>query len=207
MGRFSILLSGHLTPTARLRAQLQNTPCIAADGGMRHAASLGIRPELWVGDFDSTPLELLHDFAEVPRLEFPAAKDQTDGELAINAALERGATELLLVGALGGQTDHTLAHLTLAVRLARSGTKVILTSGLEEAHPVIPGRLRPGLPPRTKFSLLPLSNLDGLTLRGAEWPLERVSVELGNSLTLSNVVREGLEVELVSGYGVLIAQV
>ena len=202
-----MLLSGDLFPTPRLLEQIQSTRCIAADGGMIHAVALGILPELWIGDFDSTSPELLERFAQVHRLEYPVAKDQTDGELAIEAALERGATELLLVGALGGQTDHALAHLTLAIQLARKGIKVVLTSGLEEAYPLIVGRLSLELPPQTKFSILPLSDLENLTVRGAEWPLGDARVELGSSRTLSNVALGELEIELGSGYGVVVVQV
>jgi thiamine pyrophosphokinase len=84
--------------------------------------------------------------------------------------------------------------------------KVILTSGLEEAHPLITGRLRLELPPQTKFSILPLSDLENLTVRGAEWPLEGARVKLGSSRTLSNVALGELEIELGSGYGVVIMQ-
>mgnify|MGYP001184054706 CR=1 FL=1 len=85
---FLILLGGELSPGPRLAAQIEGARVIAADGGMRHAATLGLVPELWVGDFDSSDTALKARFSGVERVEHPVAKDMTDGELAIEAALD-----------------------------------------------------------------------------------------------------------------------
>ena len=55
MSTFVILLGGDLVVTERLRQQIAGARILAADGGIRHAAALGVDPELWLGDFDSTP--------------------------------------------------------------------------------------------------------------------------------------------------------
>ncbi len=205
MSTFTILLGGHLSPTHRLRAQVAGSRVIAADGGMTHAQPLGLEAELWVGDFDSASQALQQAYAHVPREEHPVGKDMTDGELAIEAALARGATRLVLAGAMGGQTDQTLAHLLLGVRLAQRGVPTLLSSGSEEAHPLLPGRLELDLPYQTKLSLLPLGGFTGLSIRGVRWPLQGAEVPLGSTRTLSNLALERVEVELEAGYGVVIA--
>jgi thiamine pyrophosphokinase len=205
MSRFCILLGGPVTVTPRLRRQIGGCRCIAADGGMVHAQPLGLAVELWVGDFDSADRELENRYQHVERQSFPVAKDMTDGDLAAKAAIARGATSLVLVGAMGGQTDHAFAHLTLALRLSRSGCATMLTSGAEEAHPLLPGKLSLSLPPGSRLSLLPLTELGGLSLRGTRWPLDDIDVELGSTLTLSNSVLGPVEVSLASGYGIVIA--
>lgn len=205
MHPFTILLGGSAIPTQRLKAQVAGSRVIAADGGMVHAGPLGLEPELWVGDFDSASAELQQTFAYIPREEHPVAKDFTDGELAIEAALSRGANRLILVGAMGGQTDQTLAHLLLGVRLVGQGVPTLLSSGLEEAYPLLPGTLQLDLPRHSKLSLLPLGGFIGLSLRGVRWPLEKAKVPLGSTRTLSNLALGRVEIELEAGYGVVIA--
>jgi thiamine pyrophosphokinase len=89
---------------------------VAADGGARLAVPLGVAPDLWVGDADSiSPSELDELIASGVSIErSPTDKDESDGELAIRAALGRGATRITVVGALGGpRLDHTLANVAL----------------------------------------------------------------------------------------------
>ena len=206
--RFAILLDGELAPTPRLARQIKGARVIAADGGMRLAAALGLEPELWVGDFDSTPRSLLKAHARVPRQDHPARKSVSDGELAIEQALAAGARSLVLCGALGGgRTDHALFHIMLAVRLAaQKGVEMLLTSGREEAMPLLPGAtLEPGLPAGTLFSVIPFSPLSGLSIENADWPLDRIEVAMGGSHTLSNRAGDGLAIALGQGTAVMVA--
>jgi len=205
MSTFSILLGGDLIRTPRLERQLAGTRVVAADAGIGHARMLGLMPELWVGDFDSVPANLPDDLAAVPREVFPAEKDKTDGELAVAAALERGATSLILAGAFGGKrADHAFLHLALSLRLAEAGTGVLLTSGAQEGVPLLPGKAGFDYADGTLFSVLGFSDLSGLTVSGAKWPLDHVEVAFGSSLTISNEVKSnksGGRLEIALGHG------
>ena len=206
MGTFTILLGGELIRTPRLERQIEGSRVIAADAGIGHARLLGLVPELWVGDFDSVPRDLPEELAAVPKTIFPAEKDKTDGELAIAEALDRGATSLILAGAFGGKrADHAFLHLALAVRLAEAGTTVMLTSGAQEGVPVLPGGAEFDYADGTLFSVLGFSELSGLTVTGAKWPLDRVEVAFGSSLTISNEVRGRLGIALERGRALLLA--
>jgi thiamine pyrophosphokinase len=206
MSRFVILLGGDLIRTPRVDRAVAGARVIAADGGMRHAALLGVVPELWTGDFDSVPDGLAAEWPDVPREVFPSAKDKSDGELAVAAALARGATSLVLAGAFGGaRADHAFLHLALAIRLAEEGVPTSLTDGAQEGWPLLDGEAGFDYAPGTLFSVVGFSELSGLSVEGARWPLYRVTVPLGSSWTLSNEVADGLRVILENGRAMLIA--
>ena len=89
---------------------------IAADGGARHAASLDLPLAAWVGDGDSLGEAGIADLraAGVPVRQVAAAKDESDTELAVRMAIERGATRIVVLGGLGGaRLDHALANVGL----------------------------------------------------------------------------------------------
>ncbi len=205
MTRFTILLGGELIPTPRLTAQVAGSLVIAADAGIRHAQALGLVPELWVGDFDSVPDELPSELASVERLTFPHDKAKTDGELAVDEALARGADDLILVGAFGGpRLDHAFLHLTLAVRLMEAGTPVLLSSGAQEGVPLKSDQSF-DYAPGTVFSIIAFEDLSGLTVTGARWPLDNFSMPFGSSRTISNEVSGALRITLGSGRAMLVA--
>ncbi|MBZ9713148.1 thiamine diphosphokinase [Deinococcus multiflagellatus] len=181
-----ILVGGRVVDTPTLRALPAPALVVAADGGARHAATLGLNVDLWVGDFDSSAgLNL-----DAPREVFPTAKDATDAELAVQAALDRGARELVILGAFGGRFDHTLALALGALRLAgQGGLRVTLTSGDEWGWPLLPASpLTLALPPGATLSVLALTDLQGLTLRGVRWPLTGAAIPQGSGWTVSNEV-------------------
>ncbi len=204
---FLILLGGTLRKTDRLARQVRHARVIAADGGMRHAADLAVDPELWVGDFDSSPPELLRNWPTTERQPYPAEKNYTDGELALEEALKRGADRVILGGALGGaRSDHALLHMTNACALHAGGLDIMLTSGEEEALPLSVGSQTFDLPPSSLFSILNFSDVRGLTIEGARYPLDGFDLAFGSSRTLSNVAEGPVTITLVSGTALVLAR-
>lgn len=199
MTRFAILLGGDVTPTERLKQQVRGVRCIAADSGIAHAAALQLAPELWVGDFDSAGTELEEAFQHVPRVVYPSDKAATDGELAVEEAVKRGATMLVLVGGFGGQFDHMLAHGTMMLALAEQGVAVFTSSGHEEAYPLLGSLRLNGLTRGTRVSIVGMTVLDRLSISGVRWPLMERHVPFGSSLTMSNTVEGDVELKLRGG--------
>ena len=207
MSKFVILLGGPLTVNSRLLGQVGGARAVAADGGIRHAAMLGLEPEIWVGDFDSSDDGLARRYAAVPRLEYPAEKSLTDGELAIRIALERGASEIVMAGALGGErADHAWAHVVQALALAAGGQRVFLTSGEEEGYPLLPGRISLDLPKASLFSVLGLDRLEGLSILNARYPLEGFELPFSSSRTISNVAEGKVTFDLRAGRALVLAR-
>jgi thiamine pyrophosphokinase len=204
MSNFAILLGGNVKPTKRLKKQLEGARIIAADSGMQHADSLGLKPELWVGDFDSASPHLQKKHQDVPRQTYDVEKDATDGEIAIAEALRRGATSLILVGGFGGQFDHTLAHAGFLLALAKRGMDIFMSSGNEEAHALVDEMAIDDLSFGTRLSIAPFSDLRGLTVSGVKWPLTMRDVPLGSALTLSNIVTGSVRISLLSGSALIL---
>jgi thiamine pyrophosphokinase len=164
---------------------------VAADGGAAAVLRLGRYPHVVVGDLDSLHPSLRATLAEHgSRFEaHPRDKDQTDTELALQLACARGATPIVIAGALGGpRLDHALANVLLLalpeladrdVRIADPRHEVRLLRG--------PARLTLGGQPGDLLTLLPLTPLAaGITTQGLRYALNDGALALGRSRGVSN---------------------
>jgi thiamine pyrophosphokinase len=106
---------------------------IAADGGTRHALALGLTPNVVLGDFDSMTFDLrLLTEKGTQILKYPADKNETDLELALQHALTLNPDSILILAALGGRTDHTLANIALLTDPRFSALDLRFNDGVEE---------------------------------------------------------------------------
>ncbi|MFA7459862.1 MAG: thiamine diphosphokinase [Trueperaceae bacterium] len=171
---------------------------IAADGGLELARTLQLTPDLLVGDMDSVSRAALGAFPTVPRERHPAAKDELDLELALVAALQRGASEIRVLGAFGSRFDQSVAALLIAESYARGASihggaatpvPISLHGGNHEAHVLSAGQSRQlALPAGTTVSLLPLGEAAQVTSTGLAYELERTVLPAGTGLGVSNHV-------------------
>jgi thiamine pyrophosphokinase len=197
-----ILAAGDLRVTPRVVALANATSLvIAADGGARHAVTMGLTVTQWVGDFDSSDGITL----DVPRQTFPTEKDSTDLELAVACAKNLGATSATILGAFGGRFDHALGIALLAARESKNGFVVHLESGSEAAW-IMTGQHNIPLEKNQTFSVIALENCTGLSIENAKWNLENAALAFGSSLGISNVALGNINVRLESGCALLIAQ-
>ena len=80
---------------------------IACDRGYLHAERMGVRPDLILGDFDSSPVP----DGCIPFEQFSSHKDDTDTMLAVRKALSLHHREIIISCAFGGRLDHTVANI------------------------------------------------------------------------------------------------
>jgi thiamine pyrophosphokinase len=205
-----VLVSGRLVVTPEVeRVRLARPPglVIAADGGIVHAAPLGVHPQLWVGDFDSSDPDDPRG-AGIERRVFPRDKDELDAELALRAAAERGARDFVVWGAFGGRFDHTLALASMAVDWCERGCDVLLHSGDESAVPVRGGRrLVLAVKPGQVLSLLAFETLVDVEFTGVRWPLAHATVTPGTVRTMSNEATGArVELQAAGGRGLVVVQ-
>ena len=97
---------------------------IACDAGYRNCAPLGCKPNIILGDFDTAPCPVQQNDDIIV---LPHVKDDTDTEYAAKLASEKGFTEVLLLGALGGRRiEHTLSNLATGLGLEERGVRATL---------------------------------------------------------------------------------
>ena len=183
--------------------------CIAADIGAKNAKLLGDTPELIVGDFDSTELDSLkRDFPQAEITVVPAEKDFTDSELAIETALSKGATEIVIIGGLDGRLDHTLTNVSILEDLTKKHVYVTMTDGKNRIRYLEAGST---LIARSHFKYLSLiprtEKLKGVTVLGCKYTLENATLKSSShGLTVSNEITENCAFIAVKKGGLLIVE-
>jgi len=157
-----------------------------------------------IGDLDSLPHAIRADL-EARGAQFvvhPERKDETDLELALLHALERGATEIAILSGLGGRWDQSLANILLLARPELRGVPARMVDhhqSLSIATAKQPARIegRAG----DTLSLIALGgDAEGVTIKGCEYSLDDAPLPFGHSLGISNVLTESeAEVSLKDG--------
>lgn len=163
---------------------------IAADGGLDHAACLGLTPDFVIGDFDSvrSRLDIARDnadaataaatttaaalapfmsgtlasgaFAGTPVITLPSQKDDADMLSALKAGWAAGAREFHIVGGLGGRLDHTLGNVQLLTFISRAGGSAFLYGSRITATAVTDGSVRFPPAPVPQFPMVSVFSAD-----------------------------------------------
>ncbi len=152
---------------------------IAADGGLEKVKSLGITPDLILGDFDS--LETRPEGENV--MTFPVEKDDTDTMLAVKEAIGRGYKTLYISGGVGGRLDHTVANLQSLLYAAEKGACAYLVGEKETVAVLTDGSVSFRDTCRGKISVFAVDAMaEDVTIAGLQY--ETVGVSLTNRFPL-----------------------
>jgi thiamine pyrophosphokinase len=174
MPRALIFVNGELHNSGAARAIIQpEDVVIAADGGARHALALGLIPNTIIGDFDSLSDAELRVFSDMGAhiLRFPAAKAETDLELALAYAVRAGHSPIIIIGANGGRLDQELGNISLLSDSELIRFDVRIDDGITEAFFITTKVTICGKPGDT-ISLLPWgSPVEGVSTDGLVYPL------------------------------------
>lgn len=178
---------------------------LGVDGGTDHLEALGLDPTHILGDFDSIQgIEAYKQkFKDAEWLVYPPEKDYTDSELAFETAKTLGCNEVLVIGAFGGRMDHMLGTVFLLNRF--SDTMQIEMLDIYNRIKLIEGPNRYVLKrekmPYQYISLIPLSaQATGIDLIGFKYPLNNATINLGETIGVSNEIIEDIAtISFVSG--------
>lgn len=170
---------------------------IACDKGFLYLQQAGIRPGLFVGDFDSFSGPLPGD---IPVLDLPREKDDTDTMAAMRWALAHGYGEIYLYCALGGRLDHLLGNLQAGAFAVERGARVTILGARDTLYLLGSGSLT--LPPQLGRSLSLLSLSDrctGVTIQGVKYPLENAELTNRFPIGVSNEWESTAELTVQTG--------
>lgn len=191
----AILSGGAFSPLAGIK---DNTALvIACDKGYRYAKQAGIRPDLFVGDFDSLDEKV---DADVPVLELPCEKDDTDTMAAVRYAVKNGYTHLRIYCALGGRLDHMLGNLQAAVFAVEHGARVEIVDDNDFLYIFGGGSLTVPAKPGYSLSLLSLTDeCRGVSIHGTKYLLEKATITNSFPIGVSNEWRGDAEITFEGG--------
>ena len=164
---------------------------IAVEKGLLFCMENGIVPALTVGDFDSIGEEyaLKASASGIETLKVPSEKDETDTQLAIRTAVERGCSEIIILGGTGYRGDHTFANIcAMAEAVQRTGADIRMTDPLNsyrirtESYTILK---KEAFGKYISFFALG-GPVKGLTLKGFRYGLENYDLDGTSPLCTSN---------------------
>jgi thiamine pyrophosphokinase len=166
---------------------------VAADGGALALERWKLLPHLVVGDMDSLGQAGVERLARqgIPVESHPAAKDESDLELALARAITAGATDIVILGALGGERlDHEAANLLLLADPGYEGVRLEARRGALRVRAVRGGgSLELAGPVGALVTLLPVGgDAEGVRTQGLRYPLAGETLRFGRARGLSNEV-------------------
>lgn len=163
---------------------------IAVDGGLRFFLPNRTWPDILLGDFDSIhkPRTLS---AAVEVIEYPSAKDKTDTHLAVELAVERGATSIDIVMPSLGEPDHLLGTILLSFLDAAAKVRLRIVNRRFDIHPLIDGVVTIAGGQGDMVSVVPISERGRYSCTGVEFPVRDAALRLGDTLSLRNHITAG----------------
>lgn len=190
-----LLLNGELCrPALVARAARRADLVVCADGGARHARTLGLVPDFIVGDMDSLPRPLPDSWKRTA-LRRDQDENRSDLDKAFDLIARLGCERVYVAGALGGSLDHELVNLSVLEKRGAKADLVVLGAGA--ARLLGPGRSVLGIKKGERFSLL-AAPAARLSLSGARYPLKNQRLSRG-SRGLGNLSLGGTVLQVHQG--------
>lgn len=185
----AIVVGGGDSPSIELISRYydEKTILIAADGGANSLFECGLIPDYLLGDFDSIEPLIFETFKNRSQvITFPIEKDYTDSDLALNKAIEQGASEIYFFGCTGKRLDHFLGNLCMLYRALKKGVKAYIVDQYNKMFLVNESISLKGRKGQIFSILSYFEDVEGLSLSGAKYPLVNFDLKMSNNLTISN---------------------
>ena len=160
---------------------------LGADGGAHYADTLNVTVDAIIGDLDSLSDLAKYRVSNTKIVSYPAEKDETDLELALIYAEEQGADRIIIVGAIGGGMDMTIANILLTTQASLSSCRIEVWHGEQTGWAVKPPGEDISGRPGDMVSLIPIGgSASGITTRGLKSPLNNEELKMVTTRGISN---------------------
>lgn len=174
---------------------------ICADSGYLKCLELNIKPNLIIGDFDSSALPDID--CEIIKLN--VMKDDTDTFHCLSIAIERGYNDIVILGGIGSRVDHTYSNI-LCVNYAFENNINCSLINKNTNISVKTGSITLKKDKYKYFSFFPLfGECEGVSVKGALYELDNVTLPPSCQLTQSNEFKNGdVHIDISKGKIILI---
>lgn len=176
---------------------------ICADGALMRLQQLGIRPDYIVGDMDSVDISALNNIKALNNKEGKTSivciKDQetTDLQKCVDKALALNPTRIIFLGCFGNNIDHTLGNILCMIKIPESISTVMIDEH-NELYIVRKSITIYGYKGQI-VSIIPLSEVRGLTYKGLYWRMGNASKPLGWLGIRNKLVNKKATINIDSG--------
>ena len=177
---------------------------ISADAGYRNATLMGVHTNILIGDFDSLG-HVPDDVDEVLRL--PTEKDDTDTQIAVDTAIERGADEIVIVGSTSGRLDHAMSTLAILEKYWDKRLPIYIVNGQNRVRFI---RNSGFIIVRSQYKYFSLIAADekvkGVSIEGAKYPLVNKTLFRNRQFAVSNEIVKNAALVNVKKGGIFIIE-
>lgn len=196
-----IIANGEACSMEILDQLLEWSPTVLVlDGALERVISLGIKVDVWLGDFDHISST---DFSDYPlkKVHTPD-QDLTDLEKAFEYLLAEGYPAVNVVWASGKRMDHTLNNFHSMVRYGRQ-LKIVYFDDYSTSY-LLPPTFEKWYPSQTPISLIPYGEALEVKSSGLVYELNHPVLKLGTQTSSSNETKHDGIVKISYQSGALI---
>lgn len=181
---------------------------IGVDAGISIFLEAGLEADYYLGDLDSIDPEDI-PFIPAERLQkFPAEKNASDLELALDLCVDLGLSDVEVYGATGTRWDHSFSNLLMLKHFYDLGLGVVLVNLRNRAMVLSSYQVlsKEDVEKYRYLSILPLS-MEGIVVSevGVKYPLNHEYLAFGQTRGVSNeTLGEEVEIHVIEGVALLI---
>jgi len=185
MTNILVSLSGNCTTNQNL-IDKDFTDIIGVDSGAMHLFNRSITPTTVLGDLDSIESSLLKKIKtmDIDLINYETDKDKTDFELSLNNIDNPNEKNIYLIGGEGGEIDHLFSIFSLIINYEFAEN---LTWFYKDKTIIFKTNVSIKMELGSNFSIIPITQLESLTIIGAKWDVNKIDVKPGSTKTLRNI--------------------